>query len=110
MSQPRIFSCDSGHIGLALKDTPADIPFRATGGMEIDAAIKLTQAGTNRWEVYYQNYQSEKNADKPTSEKSSISELAKQKAIANYQNLKEVESSVTIKVSEGRLELPTLGL
>ncbi|MGF1588815.1 MAG: MarR family transcriptional regulator [Pleurocapsa sp.] len=44
-----------------------------------------TKAGTNRWEVYYQNYQSEKNADKPKSEKSSISELAKQKAIANYQ-------------------------
>jgi hypothetical protein len=44
-----------------------------------------TKAGTNRWEVYYQNYQSEKNADQPKSETSSISELAKQKAIANYQ-------------------------
>jgi hypothetical protein len=44
-----------------------------------------TKAGTNRWEVYYQNYQSAKNADKAKSDKSSITDLAKQRAIANYQ-------------------------
>jgi hypothetical protein len=61
-----------------------------------------TKAGTNRWEVYYQNYQSEKNADKPKSEKSSISELAKQKAIAKYQESLKQQKSKWEKLEHGK--------
>lgn len=44
-----------------------------------------TQAGQNRWEVYYQNYQERKKANKPKSEINSTSEAFKQKAIAKHQ-------------------------
>ncbi|WP_019507698.1 hypothetical protein [Pleurocapsa sp. PCC 7319] len=40
-----------------------------------------TTAGQKRWQVYYQNYQSDKNACKPKLEKNSVSEGIKQKAI-----------------------------
>jgi|GEM_PF-1663226 len=44
-----------------------------------------TKAGQNRWEVYFQKYQSSKKARKPKSESNSVSESIRQKAIANYQ-------------------------
>jgi len=44
-----------------------------------------TKAGQNRWEVYYQKYQKENKARKADSDSTSISDEAKQKAIANYQ-------------------------
>ena len=44
-----------------------------------------TKAGQNRWEVYFQKYQSSKKTRKPKSESNSVSESIRQKAIANYQ-------------------------
>jgi hypothetical protein len=44
-----------------------------------------TKAGTNRWEVYFEKYQSEKKARKSDSDSSSVPDQERQKAIANYQ-------------------------
>ncbi len=44
-----------------------------------------TKAGQNRWEVYYQNYQDENKARKPDSDLSSVTDEAKQRAIAQFQ-------------------------
>jgi hypothetical protein len=44
-----------------------------------------TKAGTNRWEVYFEKYQSETKARKSNSDNSSVLDQERQKAIANYQ-------------------------
>jgi len=44
-----------------------------------------TKAGQNRWEVYFQKYQSSQKVRKPKPESNSVSESIKQKAISNYQ-------------------------
>jgi molecular chaperone GrpE (heat shock protein) len=44
-----------------------------------------TKAGQNRWQVYYQKYQKENKARKADSDSTSVSDGARQRAIANYQ-------------------------
>lgn len=61
-----------------------------------------TKAGQKRWKVYYQNYQSDKNACKPKLEKNSVSELAKQKAIAKYQEYVKQQRAECRKVEHGK--------
>ncbi len=61
-----------------------------------------TKAGKNRWEVYYQNYQSDKNACKPKLETNSVSEATKQKAIAKYQEYLKQQRSGYEKIEHGK--------
>jgi hypothetical protein len=44
-----------------------------------------TKAGQNRWEVYFLKYQKENKARKAYSDSTSVSDGAKQRALANYQ-------------------------
>ncbi|MDJ0597169.1 MAG: MarR family transcriptional regulator [Pleurocapsa sp. MO_226.B13] len=63
-----------------------------------------TKAGQNRWEVYYQNYQERKKADKPESEINSTSKAFKQKAIAKYQEYLKQQRSESEKIDRGMQE------
>ncbi len=60
-----------------------------------------TKAGQNRWEVYYQNYQERKIADKPESEINSTSKAFKQKAIAKYQEYLKQNRAENEKIPQG---------
>ena len=61
-----------------------------------------TKAGKNRWEVYYQNYQSENNACKPKLETNLVSEATKQKAIARHQEYLKQQRSECEKIEHGK--------
>jgi hypothetical protein len=60
-----------------------------------------TKAGQNRWKVYYQKYQKENKARKADSDLTSVSDSAKQRAIANYQKqLKQEKTGQTKNENE----------
>jgi hypothetical protein len=61
-----------------------------------------TKAGTNRWEVYFEKYQSETKARKSNSDNSSVLDQERQKAIAKYQESLKQEKSKCEKIEHGK--------
>jgi hypothetical protein len=61
-----------------------------------------TKAGTNRWEVYFEKYQSETKARKSNSDNSSVLDQERQKAIAKYQESLKQEKSKLEKIEHGK--------
>jgi hypothetical protein len=61
-----------------------------------------TKAGQNRWEVYFEKYQSEIKARKSNSDNSSVPDQERQKAIAKYQESLKQEKSKWEKIEHGK--------
>jgi hypothetical protein len=61
-----------------------------------------TKAGTNRWEVYFEKYQSETKARKFNSDSSSVPDQERQRAIAKYQESLKQQKSQSEKIEHGK--------
>jgi hypothetical protein len=61
-----------------------------------------TKAGQNRWEVYFDKYQSETKARKSNSDSSSVPDQERQKAIAKYQESLKQQKSKCEKIEHGK--------